>query len=208
MSKLLVDVTLTHIVYSTILKSTSIVNKLSKHRGINMGSSKAHFSDFCAIDFETACPNAASACAVALVRVRNNEIVKTLVTYIKPPVGMEIIPAFTEIHGIRNADVKESKTFEELWPELKEFIGNDMFVAHSAPFDRNVLHSTLDYYGIKHPYYKFECTVVSARKKWPKPIVENHKLNTVCKFLNIELNHHEALSDALACAQIYIRSGL
>ena len=33
-----------------------------------------------------------------------------------------------------------------------------------------------------------------ARKVYP--FLRNHKLNTVCEHLEIELNHHEALSDA------------
>lgn len=37
--------------------------------------------------------------------------------------------------------------------------------------------------------------------EWLK--LENNKLNTVCKALKIDLNHHEALSDAIACAKIW-----
>ena len=32
----------------------------------------------------------------------------------------------------------------------------------------------------------------------------NHKLNTICDYLNIELDHHDSLSDAKACAQIML----
>jgi DNA polymerase-3 subunit epsilon len=40
-----------------------------------------------------------------------------------------------------------------------------------------------------------------ARSTWS---IYPTKLPNVCSHLNIELNHHEALSDALACAQIVI----
>lgn len=34
--------------------------------------------------------------------------------------------------------------------------------------------------------------------------LDNYKLNTVSQKLDIELNHHEAMSDAMACAKIFI----
>ena len=32
--------------------------------------------------------------------------------------------------------------------------------------------------------------------------LKDYKLDTICKYLNFDLNHHESLSDAKACAQI------
>ncbi|MDF3024853.1 MAG: polymerase epsilon subunit-like 3-5 exonuclease, partial [Alphaproteobacteria bacterium] len=52
--------------------------------------------------------------------------------------------------------------------------------------------------------FDWVCTVNVARSKWPE--LANHKLNTVSKHLNIELNHHDAASDAHACANIYLRA--
>lgn len=49
---------------------------------------------------------------------------------------------------------------------------------------------------------KTESTVDLAKQYLKLP---NYKLNTVCEALSIDLNHHEAMSDALACAQIYTR---
>jgi DNA polymerase-3 subunit epsilon len=40
-----------------------------------------------------------------------------------------------------------------------------------------------------------------ARKKWK---LYPTKLPDVCRYLDIPLNHHEALSDAMACAKIVI----
>ena len=36
------------------------------------------------------------------------------------------------------------------------------------------------------------------------PELKNHKLDTICDALGIELDHHNALSDAKACANILI----
>lgn len=161
--------------------------------------------DFCAIDFETANYPRASACAVALVRVRGGEILENLYTLIKPPEGMEILRSFTAIHGITNADVRNSPTFATVWPAMREFIGEDFLVAHNAPFDRGVLIASLTHYGIDFSVPRFECTVVASRRAWPE--LPNHRLDTVSRHLGLKLKHHEALSDALACAGIWIASG-
>ena len=42
------------------------------------------------------------------------------------------------------------------------------------------------------------------------PQLPNHKLNTLCDFLDLELDHHRAGSDSLACGEIllhHLRSG-
>lgn len=167
-------------------------------------SKKKTYLDFCAIDFETACYQRASACALGMVRVSNGEVVDTFYSLIKPPEGMEIIPSFTDIHGITMTDVASAHSFEELWPQINAFIGDYFLVAHNSSFDRSVLAYTLDHYGIEFNIPRFECTVQCSRRKWPD--LENHRLDTVSDYLGIELNHHEALSDAMACAKIYIEA--
>jgi predicted amidohydrolase/DNA polymerase III epsilon subunit-like protein len=158
--------------------------------------------DFCAIDFETGNNLSASACAVGLVRVRDGKITDSFYSLIKPPEGMQIFSSFTAIHGITMRDVRDKRDFGELWPTLAAFIGNDTLVAHNASFDRNVLASCIAYYEIDSAAPVFECTVKISRRAWPQ--LRNHKLNTVCEYLGIELKHHEALSDARGAALIYV----
>jgi DNA polymerase III epsilon subunit-like protein len=43
------------------------------------------------------------------------------------------------------------------------------------------------------------------------PALPNHRLNTLCEYYGIDLNHHHAGSDSQACAQLllyYMQSGL
>jgi len=164
--------------------------------------SKSESLDFCAIDFETANYPRASACAVALVRVRSGVVDDSLFSLIMPPPDMPILRSFTSIHGITMRDVADAPTFDVLWPALRDFIGDDFLVAHNAPFDRGVLAACIRHYGLDSPVPRFECTVVASRRAWPD--LANHKLDTVSRHLGIELDHHQALSDALACARIYV----
>lgn len=76
-------------------------------------------------------------------------------------------------------------------------------MAHNAAFDKSVLKECCEFYNIPFPDVPWICTYRDvAVKKWPKPILPNHQLKTVCRHHGIELNHHEALSDALAVAEI------
>lgn len=91
-----------------------------------------------------------------------------------------------------------------MWPELRDFINEaDFLVAHNAPFDRDVLRACCKASEITAPMYEFRCTMQMARAKWNLSSV---KLSNVCKHLGIELVHHNALSDAEACAKIAIET--
>ena len=160
--------------------------------------------DFCGIDFETACGLRASACSVGLVRVRQGFVTETLYSMINPPEWMFFREDFIDIHGLTRDIVKTSPSFEILWSEMKAFIGQDFLVAHNASFDRSVLAGCLEYYKICDELPQFECSLKAARRKWPE--LNNHQLDTISNFLGIELNHHEALSDAIACSKIYVEA--
>lgn len=154
-------------------------------------------SKYVAIDFETANNSRSSACSVGLVTVSGNKIVSEDVFLIKPPSKQFL---FTYIHGLTWEDVKNESAFDELWPRLDEIIsGVDFLAAHNAPFDKGVLNMCCKEYDIETPDIPFVCTVKLARNQWD---IYPTKLNNVCDSLDIQLNHHEALSDARACANV------
>ena len=154
---------------------------------------------FVAIDFETADRYRDSACALAMVRVESGKIVHTEYRLIKPP---RKYFEFTYIHNITWDMVSSEPDFRELWPSFKKMLnGADFIAAHNASFDRSVLNACCEKADIGPPSIPFECTVKLARKEWG---LFPTKLPDVCRYLDIPLNHHEALSDAMACAKIVI----
>lgn len=156
---------------------------------------------FTAIDFETADYWRDSACSVAAVIVKDGRIIDKYYQLIQPP-RREFI--FTYIHGLTWNVVRHSPTFSEMWPDLKAFIDQgDFVVAHNAPFDRSVLSACCEAADIPMPPQEFVCTVQLARSSWKLP---SARLPVVCEYLGIPLEHHNALSDAEACAQIAIRA--
>jgi DNA polymerase-3 subunit epsilon len=154
---------------------------------------------FAAIDFETADYGADSACALAVVRVEGTRITERASFMIRPPRSRF---AFTYIHGITWTDVAGEPSFFEHWPEIRlRLEGVDFLAAHNARFDRNVLRTCVAAAGLKMPRYKFLCTVQLARHAWS---LRPANLPAVCRRLEIPLKHHDACSDAEACARIVI----
>ena len=154
---------------------------------------------FVAIDFETADNGADSACSVGLVRVEGLKIVRRETVLIRPPRPRII---FTHIHGITWGMVADQPAFAEVWPTLLPLLdGASFLVAHNASFDRRVLETCCLRANLGVPAIPFLCTVQVARKKWQ---LRPANLPAVCRFLNIPLNHHDAGSDAEACARIVI----
>ena len=157
--------------------------------------------NFLAIDFETANYEPDSACAVGLVRVDAGKIVAKESHLIQPPYDDFF---FTYLHGIAWEDVQDSPTFGELWPRIEPLTKDiDCFVAHNARFDKGVLHACCRRAKIRPPKIPFQCTVQLSRSIWG---IYPTNLPAVCRHFGIRLNHHDAASDTLACAQIMIRA--
>lgn len=157
--------------------------------------------NFTALDFETADPMRDSACAVALVRVEGERITARETRLIRPP-RKEFW--FTHIHGITWEDVRKEPPFEDVWAGLAPLLeGVDFIAAHNAPFDRSVVRACCERAGMEEPALPYLCTVRLARRVWG---IYPTRLPDVCGRLDIPLRHHEAGSDAEACASIVLRA--
>ena len=154
-----------------------------------------------AFDFETATSFYSSACSLGVAIINSNgEIVKTVYKLIKPP-GNRYDSKNIDIHGITPDDTKNAPTFNEVWEnDFKEYFINANIAAHYAVFDINVLSSCLKTAHFSIPPCNIYCTCIAAKRAFKE--LANHKLPTICDKLNISLNHHNALDDAIACAKI------
>lgn len=157
--------------------------------------------NFVALDFETANELRNSPCSIGLVRVESGVVTDRYYTLIKPE-PMRFSPWNIKIHGITPGHVAEAPTFDQVWPEIRSFIGESIVAAHNASFDMSVLRHTLDQYGIVYPEIPYFCTVVAAKKTFPD--LMNHKLNTVSAHIGFKFSHHNALEDAEACARVLV----
>jgi DNA polymerase III subunit epsilon len=154
---------------------------------------------FAALDFETADYGRDSACALSIVIVENDIIIDTWTHLIRPP-RRDFF--FTYLHGIAWAHVENKPTFGELWGEIARKLEGVSFVAaHNASFDRSVLRACCETAAVEPLKLYFVCTIRAARSIWgfyPTTLVN------VCRLLRIPLRHHDAESDAQACARILL----
>lgn len=144
--------------------------------------------------------------AIGITVIEGGEITDSMYSLVNPETHFDYFN--TRLTGISEESVMYSPTFPEVWEKLEPIFASGILVAHNAVFDMGVLKRCLCDYNISWkenaPYL---CTVQIGRRLLPKM---SHKLNVLCDYYGICLDHHKADSDSNACAEIllkYIESG-
>ena len=155
----------------------------------------------CAIDFETANASSLSACAVGISIMEDGVLSESWSTLIKPPKKYDEFSIHNiMVHGITKNMVEDAPTFEQIYPKLMELMEGSVLCAHNAEFDMKVLQSLCIHYGLDVPQKDYFCTVRLSRSALP--FLQRHRLNVVAEYFHIDLEHHDASSDARACVLI------
>ncbi len=157
--------------------------------------------NFVSIDFETANEKRNSPCSIGIAVIRNGEIVEK-VHYLIKPKEMRFMPINIGIHGIRSEMVRNELEFDKVWEKIKHYFNDNLVIAHNASFDISVLRNTLELYRIEVPSFQYICTMKLSKNFYIE--LDNVRLNTVNKLLGFEFKHHDALADAIACANILL----
>lgn len=158
--------------------------------------------NFAAIDFETANYERSSVCSVGVVIVRDGEIVDSFYSLIQPEPNYYCYRC-SQVHGLCCDDTDDSPVFPDVWAQIEPMIEGLPLVAHNKACDESCLRAVFRVYQMDYPDYEFYDTLQAARRKMPH--LENHQLHTVAAACGYCLeNHHHALADAEACAQIAI----
>ena len=162
---------------------------------------------YIAFDVET--PNAANdrMSAIGITVVDAGAITEEFYSLVDPETHFDRFNI--ALTGITPDSVAGQPTFPELWQRIRPMMDSGLLVAHNAPFDLSVLSKCLRAYGIAwHPTVPYACTCQMSRKLLPQ--LCNHRLNTLCDYLDLQLDHHHAGSDSRACGEIllhHLRSG-
>ena len=133
------------------------------------------------------------------VLVENSEIVDTFEQFVKPK---KRIPEEVEnLTGITNEMVSDAPSINIVLPKFLKFIGNDILVGHNIDFDSQFISAACQRFNL--PYKNKVCdTLELSQQVFPK--LENHKLSTLCRKLNVTNDSaHRALSDVLATQQVF-----
>lgn len=160
--------------------------------------------DFITIDFEIANNNMNSACSLGMVFVQNNKIIDEKYYLIQPPT-LKLNPAMSKIHGLSFEDLKKAPTFDEVWREISQYFHNEsLFIAHNAQFDMNVLKNCLLAYSIAIPEFEYVCSIPLSTCACRGEGIGISLKNRTERFGITLNNHHNALDDARACAQLVL----
>lgn len=157
--------------------------------------------NFIAIDVETANYNPSSICAVGCAKVVDGKVVDTFYSLVHPEPDW-YVGRFIAIHGITDEQTYNAPTFDLVWKHIEEWSEGLPFVAHNAAFDYKCICSAARIYQMEIPE-RFYCTLAAARKKISRWKCPSKSLPNLCQFLGIDFsNHHNALADAVGCAEI------
>ena len=140
--------------------------------------------------------------AIGISIVDQGQITASYFSYVDPEQPFDWFN--TRLTGIDARKVKGAPTFPELWKKIEPVFSSGVLVAHNAVFDMGVLRKCLSDYNIRWksavPYC---CTVQMGRRILPG--MSSYKLNDLCDYYGICLDHHKADSDSNAAANILIR---
>src|SRR6266852_48537 len=191
----------THDVRRTTHVSTDALTLFKALQLLDAEKLDSSLDRYVTFDFETT-DNDAATCGVVevgAVRVVNGEIVDRFHTMVNPfrPISPK---ATADVHGYSDADVRDAPSFAEIWPALREFVGDDLMIAHNGMnFDVPVLRRlAAGRDGLETlAFYDTLPLVRSLSQDSAKQEDIAHRFGIDCG------RAHHALDDAITLAHIY-----
>ncbi|EQB36384.1 MULTISPECIES: PolC-type DNA polymerase III [Virgibacillus] len=132
---------------------------------------------------------------LAAVKVHQGEIIDRFESFANPhhPLSQTTI----DLTGITDDMVENAPEVDDVVKDFHEWMGDGILVAHNASFDMGFLNQGFKKINYEKASNAVIDTLELARFLFPQ--LKNHRLNTLCKHLDIELTqHHRAIYDAEA----------
>jgi len=152
---------------------------------------------FVAVDVETANRDRGSICQIGLACFNRDGIEWQWSTLVNPECEFEM-------HNIRIHRITPQHVIAApKWPAVFACIADSLdghLVASHTNFDEYALMEACQRYGLPPPEAQWFDSHALARRAWPE--FRRHGLAELCAAFEIELNHHDALSDAMACGRV------
>jgi DNA polymerase III epsilon subunit family exonuclease len=179
------------------LRSVEIFKALQVVEGRRYGKS---FSCYVAFDTETTgLDENCEIIELAAVKVHDGRILDRFHSMVRAsrPISLRA----SEIHGYTDADLSNQPTLREIWPRFRDFVGDEVLIAHNGyRFDIPLLErATESWQGTKG--MTFFDTLPLARNLFP---VGSLRLQDLAHRFGVEQqpNHH-ALEDSLCLVQVF-----
>lgn len=156
--------------------------------------------DFIVIDFETATSHMDSACSVGIVALKNLKIVDSFYSLIQPPDNKYEKSNIT-VHKITPDMTTTAPSLTDLWEKISHYFNEHVpVVAHNANFDMSALRLGTNAQIPNFPY-------VDSMNIAANYVSGSLSLSNCVEEMGISLeDHHNALKDAEASAQIVLKA--
>ncbi len=180
--------------------------QLLQHLGLN---------EFVVVDLETTGldPQNDTIIEIGAILYRDGEEAETFESLINP--GRPIPEFITRLTGIRDEDVRDKPTIEEVFADLENFLAHKTFVGHQVNFDASFIEYQFrkrhdDFDRWENPAQRFKYfgrvrldTLFLSRILLP--FLPRMKLGVVAAYFGIDLeNAHRAIDDARATGRIFL----
>lgn len=138
---------------------------------------------------------------IGAVKLSGGVIVDQYSALIDPQTILD--PKITELTGITDDMLIGQRLLSDVLPEFMSFVGDAPLVAHNASFDTAFIKENCSRQGL--PYDPTVLDTLTLSRLLLKDL-KRHKLNIIAKYLGVSLeNHHRAVDDANATAQIFLK---
>ena len=157
---------------------------------------------FIAFDLETTgtVPGVDSIIEIGAARFIDGQIDSLFCTLIDP--RKQIPPGASRVNGITDNMVSGKPLIEDILPQFAEFCGDDLMVAHNAPFDAQFLTNDIKKYEVPAPRGVVLDSLPIARKVLPG--LPNYKLGTLIQHMKIPAgDFHRAEADATYLGHLF-----
>ena len=135
---------------------------------------------------------------IGAARVVQGEIVERFHTLVQP--YRPITPGASTVHGYTDVDVRDARSFAEVWPSFRAFVGDDVLIAHNGQrFDVPVLRRlAAGRDGVDSLAFYDTLPLVRSLSH------SSGKLEDLAERFGIDAGRaHHALDDAITLARVY-----
>lgn len=151
--------------------------------------------NFCVVDIETnggSPKNGFQIIELGAVKYKNGVVIDKFESLVY---AKDIPPYIQEVTKITPSMLENAPRLEKVLIEFKEFLADDVFVAHDIKFDYNFISDSFEKFNLGKLLNRKLCTIDLAKRTIE---AEKYGLGHLKEILNIDVdNHHRAYFDAL-----------
>lgn len=139
---------------------------------------------------------------IGAVKIHEGKIIDRFSVFVKP--SKPIPGKIAELTGINNELVEDAEAINVILPGFLEFVEGSILVAHNSSFDISFIKEAAKKFGFQFNYKSIDTWTLS-RLLFPE--LSSYSLDNVAKACSVSLeNHHRAVDDAEATAEIYMKT--